>query len=99
TSPALRVTAKTARRLWIYQGRRPVFGCLAPAGAVFAQDAERGLADQLVHQAAVRGMEAAAAHVAVQPLQLIPLEHAGPAGHVHGDIDDLLGALHAVMLG
>ena len=44
-------------------------------------------------------MEATAAHVAVQPLELVPLEHAGAAGDVHRQVHDPLRAFDAVVLG
>jgi hypothetical protein len=51
-------------------------GGFLPAG-FFAQDPERRLAHQLVDEGAVGGVEATAADVAIEPLQLVGLEHPG----------------------
>src|SRR5690606_30354965 len=63
------------------------------------EDPEGGLADQLVGQRVVRRVEAAAADVAVEPLELVALEHPGAAGHVEGDVDDPLRPLDDRPLG
>ena len=61
---------------------------------LLGEDAEHRLADQLVGQRVVAGVEPAAAHVAVEALELVAGEHAGAAGDVEGDVDDPLGGLH-----
>src|SRR5690606_34943667 len=58
----------------------------ASPARLLREDPEGGLADQLVGQRVVRRVEAAAADVAVEPLELVALEHPGAAGHVEGDV-------------
>src|SRR3954454_24796714 len=55
----------------------------APAWLFGDVNAQGHLADELVREQGVGGMESAAAHVAVQPLQLVALVHTGAAGHGH----------------
>src|SRR5262245_64909946 len=64
----------------------------------FAEHTERSLADNLVRDRAVRRMETAAAHVAIEPLELVLPEHPGPARDVHHEIDDALGSFDSAML-
>src|SRR5215218_10925439 len=53
---------------------------------LLVEDAEHRLADQLVGQRVVAGMEPATAHVAVEALQLVADHHAGAAGDVEGPV-------------
>src|SRR5689334_11476645 len=72
---------------------------LAPARLLVQPDAERGLAHNLMRQRGVGRMEPATSHVAVQPLELVRFEHPSPARGGHRQVDDLLGAFDAVVLG
>ena len=51
------------------------------------------LADHLVGQGVVAGVEPAAANVPVEPLELAAPEHPAAAGDVERDVDDALGRL------
>src|SRR6266508_7042290 len=75
-----------------------IFG-LAPAGLLAEVDAEDRLPDDLVDEQGIRGMEAAAARVAVEALELIRLEHARAARDGHGEVDHFLGRLDGIVLG
>src|SRR5688572_4172680 len=66
-------------------GCRRCTGALAPA-RVLAEDTQRRLADDLVDQHRVGRVDRAGADVAVQPLELVALEEAGPAADVERSV-------------
>ena len=49
-------------------------------------------------QGAVGRVESAAADIAVEPFELLALEHPSPARSVHGEVNDALGALDRMVL-
>src|SRR5262249_53665567 len=78
---------------------RLMAGRSPPAGLLAEANAECSLAHDLMGQDRIGGMEAAAAGVAEQPLELARLEHAGAAAQLHRHVDDLEARLHRVLLG
>src|SRR3954462_7013662 len=71
----------------------------APARLFAEIDAEGRLRHDLVDEHRVGGMEAPAAGVAEQALELRAPEHAGAAGNLHCKVDDLPAGLDGMMLG
>src|SRR6478735_3754287 len=91
---ALEIRAR--HRKW----RAPTISDSSAPARLFAEiDAERRLRHDLVDEHRVGWMEAAAAGVTEQALELRAPEHAGPAGDLHRGVDDLPAGLDGVMLG
>src|SRR5207302_5865007 len=74
----------TAAAIWFARRRR----CRRPnsPARLAPEQPQCRLPDDLVHQPRVRWVEAATAHVAVQPLELVRLEHPCSAGDIHRDV-------------
>src|SRR6516164_7157002 len=70
---------------------------LPPARPGFAENAECGFADHLVHRHGVGRMEPTAANITVEPFELVALEHPAAARHVHCPVDGAEGALDAMV--
>jgi len=66
---------------------------LTPTWSGFAQDAQRGFSDNLMHHHRVGWVEATTASIAVDALKLVPPKHTTSAGYIHRGIDNLEGAL------